>query len=503
MTDTEDRTGRYLALALGGAAIAVVALLAVLWGFGSHDLAAVAMGALGLASLALIGCAWRAGQYVSDALRAVIKWAALLRSGSRTLPAPPPGSALTKELWRDLSAVAAELHDLDRRALAKAGSERLAHKTRSLELLYDVAASVNVAQDLDELLIRSLQALKEMVGAEAASMRLVEAGGGTRLIASLGTDQDVVELDQTYAGRPYTIDTGEGGALTEVTLFNQLNMISVPLPFRGRTHGVIDLFVDNVDRYEGEETRDLLASIGRHLGMAIERLGLDGERERLSRMEERTRLAHELHDSLAQTLASLRFQVRVLDETLHEGNEAGVWQELERVENSLDEAYAELRALIAQFRRPVQDAGLVPSIDEIVNRFREETGATIFFQNEWGNAALPLDVESQVVRIVQESLTNARKHSQAQNVRVMLKSIDAGEYRVLIEDDGVGFVEQGVSDDPGEHIGLHVMKERAQRIGGELRIDSEPGEGTRVLLTFHHPRLEDDDAKSRVIDRAV
>ncbi|MDH3282161.1 MAG: histidine kinase [Gammaproteobacteria bacterium] len=499
----QDGASRWLASALVALAAALVLALVVGIGFEPDGPARGTVIALLVAGLALAVYALRAARNLTQGLRVARQWVAQLRAGDRALDPASQADVFLADMGRDLHAIAMQLDDWDRRVITDVEHERLAQKTRSLELLYNIDASVNVARDLDELLVRSLHALKEMTGAEAASMRLVEEDGSTRLIASLGTDEDVVELKQRYAAHPYTIDTGEGGGLTEVTFFKQLDMISVPLPFRGRTHGVIDLYVDDAGAREGEEIRDFLTSIGRHLGMAIERHGLDGERERLSRMEERTRLAYELHDSLAQTLASLRFQVRVLDETLHEGDEAGVWQELERVESSLDEAYAELRALIAQFRRPVHEVGLVPSIGEIVNRFREETGVTTFFQNECGSTELPLEIESQVVRIVQEALTNARKHSQAQNVRVMLRNVDTGEYRVLVEDDGVGFAEQSVDDEPGEHIGLHIMTERAQRIGGQLRIESEPGEGTRVLLTFQHPLSEGVGEQTPAIHRAV
>jgi two-component system nitrate/nitrite sensor histidine kinase NarX len=232
----------------------------------------------------------------------------------------------------------------------------------------------------------------------------------------------------------------------------------------------------------------LLASVGRYMGMAIERAGIDEEADRLSRMEERHRLANELHDSLAQTLASLRFQVRVLDETLHQGEESAVWQELERVENSLDEAYRELRELIAQFRAPPERQGVVPSLRAVVDRLRSEGQMLVFLQNEWRDAQLPPEIETQVVRIVQEALNNARKHARAHAVRVLLRNAGEGNYHVLIEDDGVGIAEPPEPRRPGEHIGLDIMQERARRIGGELRIESEPNEGTTVTLNFRYPQ---------------
>jgi two-component system nitrate/nitrite sensor histidine kinase NarX len=276
-----------------------------------------------------------------------------------------------------------------------------------------------------------------------------------------------------FAGRPFFA----GG---------ELEMIAVPLQYRGKVLGVYNLFTNEKDLVRREDMQELLTSIGHHLGMAIEKARLDEEANLLSIMEERTRLAHELHDSLAQSLASLRFQVRVLDETLHEGREEALWEELERIENSLDEAYIELRELIAHFRAPMDKRGLIPAVEQAVKRFRRETDIHTFLQQEWANANLPADTEMQVLRIIQESLANIRKHSQANTVRVMLKALPKGEFQVLVEDDGVGMGEP-VSGAPGEHVGLKILQERATRIGGKLRIESEPGEGTRILLRFNHP----------------
>lgn len=209
---------------------------------------------------------------------------------------------------------------------------------------------------------------------------------------------------------------------------------------------------------------------------------LDLEKQRLYRMEERVKLANELHDSLAQTLASLRFQVRVLDETLQQGDERAIWEEMEKVENSLDEAHIELRELIGHFRSPIDKRGLIPAIETSVSRFRQETDITIFFQNHWHNIELSAEAEFNILRIIQESLTNIKKHSEADTVRILLRQNAAGQRSVLIEDDGVGFNQAPVCGHPGKHIGLAIMQERACSIKARLSIDSEPGEGSRVLL---------------------
>ena len=203
------------------------------------------------------------------------------------------------------------------------------------------------------------------------------------------------------------------------------------------------------------------------------------------RMEERVSLANELHDSLAQTIASLRFQVRVLDETLHQGDESATWQEMERVEKSLEQAHIELRELIAHFRAPIDKQGLIPAIEKTVSRFRQEEADTaIFFQNRWHDVELAEETEVHILRVIQEALANIKKHSQANTVRILLRQDQTGNYIVLIEDDGIGFAEsKPVSlEHPGQHIGLSVMQERAQSVGAELTIESEAGEGTRILL---------------------
>jgi two-component system nitrate/nitrite sensor histidine kinase NarX len=92
----------------------------------------------------------------------------------------------------------------------------------------------------------------------------------------------------------------------------------------------------------------------------------------------------------------------------------------------------------------------------------------------------------QMLRIAQEALTNIRKHARAQTVRVLLNCRPGGAYMLLVEDDGIGFDLPRRAGRPGEHIGLSIMEERARRLGGQLRIESEPGEGTRVEVTYNH-----------------
>ena len=208
--------------------------------------------------------------------------------------------------------------------------------------------------------------------------------------------------------------------------------------------------------------------------------------DRLLRFEDRSAIANELHDSLAQSLASLKMQVRVLDDTLRQDNEVAIWKEMENIQAGLDEANIELRELITYFRLPVDGNGVVSAIEKAVSRFRLTSSIEAVLQNHWPAVNLPVEYERQVLRIVQEGLANVRKHSGADMVRILLNQAHDAR-RVLIEDDGIG-----MSFTPGEidnHFGLSIMQERAGSIGATLQLESEPGDGTRIILTL--PIMQD------------
>lgn len=266
---------------------------------------------------------------------------------------------------------------------------------------------------------------------------------------------------------------------------DEVEMVEVPLAYHDDVLGVYQIYVARPGISGREDVMDLLTTIGSHLGVAVAKQRSDAEARRLSLIEERTALAHELHDSLAQTLASLRFQVRMLAETLEQGGpREEALGETTRIRNGLDEAHTELRELLNSFRMPLDRRGLIPALEKLVGRFRQDTGVPIFLQCDCRQVELSANEEMQMVRIVQEALTNIRKHARAHTVRVLVRCKSAGDYALLVEDDGVGFEEGRPQGQPGEHIGLSIMQERARRLGGRLRIESEPGEGTRVELSF-------------------
>jgi len=435
-------------------------------------------------------------------------WIHNIRAGNLSARIDDQNYPELSALVNDVNALGDTLQSLssDMQSQVRKQTQHIERKTHSLEIIYDIAASINVSRDLDDLLTRFLHTLKDVVNARAAIVRLATDDNQMRLVSSIGLDDDLMAREQfipsesCLCGSAYKEGTvqfqknlSQCDKIIGRNFFEQDNigMIVVPLQYRDKTLGVYNLFVDQNDFADPEDIEGLLTSLGRHLGMAIDKARSEDEANRLSIMEERTRLAHELHDSLAQTLASLRFQVRVLDETIRKGEEPSIWHELEQIENNIDEAYAELRELITHFRAPIDKRGLIPAVEHLIDRFRNQSDISVFLQKEWNVLHLPPSIEVQALRIIQESLNNIRKHSQAHTVRVILRSDIQGDCRILIEDDGVGMNVPKTANTnnsaSGEHIGLSIMDERAARIGGTVTIESEEGEGTRIILRFPHP----------------
>jgi len=386
------------------------------------------------------------------------------------------------------------------RADPRAQSVRLARKTQSLDVLYAVATSLGQPGTLEELLEGFLDTLIELLDARAASVRLTTRDGHTHLVAGRGLAPEVLERDRLmpvggcpcgWASSTGAVRVQSGTALCAKLIGRPMlepdcvEFVAVPVRYQHRVLGVYNLFLDQPLAAMGEDMPDLLVSVGRHLGLAIEKAHLEGEARRLAIMEERNIIGNELHDSLAQSLIGMRLQLKMLSEALDRGDVGTARYEAKGLDRALAQSNASLRDLLTNFRLKIDDSGLAQTVADLVDRFRRETGIAVFFQNECQALALTPAQEIQVYYIIQEALTNIRRHSRAHNVRILLNS-EGDLYTVLIEDDGLGMA--GPDEPmPAEHAGIAIMRERTQRLPGQIVIESEPGEGTRIVLIFNAP----------------
>jgi len=437
------------------------------------------------------------------------EWAQRMRDGDLSARVPQTGQGEFSALANDINKLGDSLRTLTRDMDEQVSKQTiiLQRKTRSLEILYDVAARSNSAKDIDELLIAFLNTLTEIVYAHAGTVRLMNADQQMRLVGSVGLDDSIIEkirlvpIEHCLCAQEFSKNMllcqnrfERCQSIAGDLLFSgdKLENIAIPLRYNNRTLGIYNLFVEKLGLTEREDIKDILTNIGQHLSMAITKSYWDAESHRLSIMQERTMLAHELHDSLAQTLASLRFRVSMLQKTLsrndaHPDNkDTDAQKEVEQIRVGLDEANFELRELLAHFRIRMDERGLIPATEGLVERFKNESHCQIFFQNEYPELKLPPVIEVHILHIIQEALANIRKHSHARYVRILMSGDESSGFHLLIEDDGMG-IDTDINDViPGEHVGLTIMHERAQRIGAELSIESDSGEGTRIEL-----RLQD------------
>lgn len=369
----------------------------------------------------------------------------------------------------------------------------------SITLLYRITSSLSSANDENQILHDFLVLLKQHFSAAAGSIQLITDEGLMHLISHFGiTEKQANSIQHApIDGHLFSFETD---VIDEIQIRkNELNIdtlppkqLCIPVRYKIQTLGVINLFVED-DIVITEELAYLLLSLGAHLGEFIERSNIEQKNRRQLIKDERNIIANELHDSLAQTLASLRFQVRILDQSLQTVGDFMTIKTIESVEHGLDEASTDLRELIAHCRVPIEEQGLVPAIKRAVEKFRKETGIHILLQCNEDVLLLPSNMELNAYRIVQESLTNIKKHANAYIVRVLVNHDENGNIRILIENDGKGFDQRKIHSAEGQHLGLTIMRERAKHLGGDLKIESEPDEGTRVELNFQY---KEDNAKT-------
>lgn len=206
-------------------------------------------------------------------------------------------------------------------------------------------------------------------------------------------------------------------------------------------------------------------------------------------LEERTRLARELHDSIGQVLSYVRMQTYTARHFLSSGWYSDVDGLLERIievaQNSQTELRDQILSLNVRSAADAKTSGLVSMLRTYVSDLTRDTPLRIEFSAmpELDHFKLAWDIEAQVVRIVQEAIANVRKHAAAQFIHVILKT-DAENFMAVVEDDGRGFDPESISGASERRFGLRIMVERAEEIGGHLQIRSSPGRGTKVTLVI-------------------
>jgi signal transduction histidine kinase len=231
------------------------------------------------------------------------------------------------------------------------------------------------------------------------------------------------------------------------------------------------------------EERALLAGLADMAAIAIHNSRLkDGERQ-VAVLEERDRLAREMHDTLAQVLGYLHLKAATTRKRLAAGDIERAEEELQEMQDLAHEAYVDVREAILGLRETVATAGgIVGSLRQYLQKFRRQSGIEArLLAPDGAIAPLPPEAELQLLRVVQEALTNVRKHAAAASAVVTLDNHNGG-LRIVIEDNGCGFDSSRLDREEGRSFGMRSMRERVEQVGGHFRVESSPGAGTRVVV---------------------
>lgn len=254
-------------------------------------------------------------------------------------------------------------------------------------------------------------------------------------------------------------------------------LVTISLTWHQRVLGEIELFYRH-DTVLGPEERSLFEALASHLAGAMENLRSAALARESAVADERQMLARELHDSIAQSLAFLKIQMQLLRSAMSDSRPAAVEAALDELDAGIRESYSDVRELLLHFRTNTHAEDMEPALRETLSKFELQAGIRPSLSIHGEGLPIAPDVQVQVLHIVQEALSNIRKHAHARQVEVRVDTHP--QWQVTIRDDGLGFDARGGPPD-GTHVGLRIMRERAERIGAHLTLESGH-QGTCVTL---------------------
>jgi signal transduction histidine kinase len=381
---------------------------------------------------------------------------------------------------------------------------RVRDRTRKLSALYEVmtvaAESLNVRDALQQMLGRVLVAVRATSGAIQV---LDEAEERLHLVSQYGLTPEAAArlqniaastaLAQWAATLAEPLGTEAPPALTDwrqeslVLRHAQRTHVATPMYARGRAVGLLSVWRESKRPFSQEDIA-LLDSVADHIAIAIENARLRHENEQLLVVEERNRLARELHDAVTQSLYSLTLFAETGQRHLEAGNLAQVRDSMGRVNDTAQQAIKEMRLLVHNLRPSILekaglDKALRQRLEAVERRAGMQTSLTIR-----GELSLPSSAEEGIYHIAQEALNNSLKHSSASVVAVRLTRVGRS-LTLEVEDNGDGFDLAELDESGG--LGVTSMQERVERLQGIVAISSARGQGTRVCVTLDLDKISE------------
>ncbi len=365
----------------------------------------------------------------------------------------------------------------------------------AFQAMSDAVLAIAAELSVEPVLQKLVHAARELAAARYAALGVPDGEGGFERFITSGMSDELVTamgpLPRTHGLLGAMLEAATPYRTTDVRRDprfrggwprahpNMRSFLGIPISSRGEVIGAFYLTdKEGAPEFDDEDQR-LIEMLAAHAAIAIENARLYERSRELSIVEERNRLARDLHDSVTQKLFAVGLTAEAAA-TLLERDADGVREQLERLRELAKEAMEELRAVVFELRPAELEAeGLATTLRKHVEVVRRVHGREIGLRIE-GAPRLAPKPDAEVLRIAQEALANALRHSGAATIEVELSGHDGGLV-LSVRDDGAGF---DLADRAlrSRRLGLTSMEERAQAIGGELRIASAPGSGTTVLL---------------------
>ncbi|NMM07596.1 type IV pili methyl-accepting chemotaxis transducer N-terminal domain-containing protein [Polaromonas sp.] len=367
-----------------------------------------------------------------------------------------------------------------------------------LEALYEVSAFLAQAGSISELARGFAQRVRSVMKADAAAVRWSdEANQRYLMLASDCFPQELVEVERSLLAGACACGNLQADARTRVIPIlshaeapvrhcaraGYESLVSVPIRLQQRLLGEFNLFFRSPVTLSADET-ELLDALASHLASALEGLRTAALEREAAVSDERALLARNLHDSIAQSLAFLKIQVQLLRTAVQRNQPAQTQTALDELDTGLRESIGDVRELLIHFRTRTNTDNIEQALQETLQKFQHQTGLPTQLQVRGEGLPLLPDVQVQVLHVLQEALSNVRKHARARQVN--LQVLKGAFWRFVVHDDGIGFdASQGHGP---SHVGINIMRERAAGIGAALEVASEPAHGTTVTLTLPpHP----------------
>jgi two-component system, NarL family, nitrate/nitrite sensor histidine kinase NarX len=354
-------------------------------------------------------------------------------------------------------------------------TRELTRTNQSLELLYRISQQLSAS---DLTLDKVQAAMREVEAALELGHSMICISENGQLPAHAVTGDLTAEELQALCGQP---DCGLCFTRAEEDLARQTqsrHMVAVPIGDGDRLRGILPIMLKENAPLPQEKAR-ILETVGRHVSNALINMRRTEEKHRLAVLEERSVIARELHDSIAQSLSYLRIQVTRLEKSLDRGGDTrAIADELKQ---GLAGAYRELRELIVTFRLRIDARGFNVALQETVAEFSAKLGFPVSLSNALSGIVLSGNEEMHVIRIIREALSNIEHHAEAKSASVNILIDACHAVTVRVSDDGKGF---DTGKTPANHFGVNIMHDRSQILDGRLEIDTAPGAGTVVTLQF-------------------